>query len=331
MLLFFSEKKRETRMETAFDAKIENPFKDVPTGRNMQTVYFALVVLFGLGIVGGAIELFAPGLISDKMSELLVALSIGTLLLAVSFFFLILLLKGPTREGFASQDPMSRWVLFYETSGKRLCDFYTEIYQSILKVEGGVAPNTVPEAQARERTMDMMKKKMGSGPVSCAKIEALYRAAKKEDLDTFFTELQPLPNSFLVQVYDTAVGCKELLIENYNRIMASLQRRSEGFVDAKTPVCSPDVTEQRRKFLREQKLSEEMKQCLLPEEVPLDRKEDYVETKLKAMTDGLAEATKGKASLQKVLEDCAYYKGELDKLKQQAESGKMASTSVVSV
>lgn len=313
-------------METALNAKLDNPFKDVPTGRNMQTVYFALVVLFGIGILGGAIELLAPGLISDQMSELLIALSIGTLLLAVSFLFLILLLKGPTREGFASDTPMSKWVLFYESTGKKLCEIYTEIYQSILKVETGAAPNQIPEAQARERTMDMIKKKMGSGPVSCAKIETLYSAAKKEDLDAFFGELQPLPNSFLVQAYDTAVGCKELLIENYNRIQASLQRRNEGFVDANTPVCSPDVTEERRKFLREQKLTEEMKQCLLPEEVPLDRKEDYVVKKIQAMTDGLTQAVKNKPSLQKVLEDCAYYKGELDKLKKQAESGTIAST-----
>lgn len=314
-------------MDYAFDPTIENPLKYLPSGRNMQTVYFVLVVLFGMVIVGTLVEIFLPGLISDEMSALLGGLAIGILALGASFLMLLLLLKSPTREGFEDKNPMPQWSRLHETYFKKICSYYTEIYGKVLTVEKGVAPNQVPEEQARERTTAILKKRMGSGPVSCAKLDALYAAAKKEDIDTFFTEIQSQPTSFMVQIYDTAAGCREMLIENYNQAMESLQRRKEGFVDVGTPICSAEATEERRKFLRDKKLTEEMKQCLLPEEVPLDKKEDYVQQKIDAMLAALAEVTKVKPKLEKLLEDCEYYKKELDKLKQQAESGSLATSS----
>lgn len=303
-----------------------------------NTPFALYITLFILLFIGAAMELFNPSFVPPPMKEMLVNTTIFVLGLFMAYYVLIFflsILRTPNREGFqdTTQDVekiIDSWKkMIEENKLEEICKIYMDIYQKIFKVEKGIPPESFTDEQAREKTRKIFQDVIPSGILSCATVDKLKEV---KDIDTLFTISQGLPDNFLVQAYDTAVGCRTLLKKNYEEIQKSLNRSvedikmkdDEGFVDASVGICSPEITEERRKFLRDKKLSEQAQSCLLPEEVPLDKKDGYVKQKYNKIIATQENHKKQiKEPLEKVLEDCAFYKKELDNIKQKAESGEL--------
>lgn len=290
-------------------------------------LYLVLLVLL---VIGAFMELGNPKFIHPQMKYVVIYLTTGILGLFISFYVLMFLLSYRNREGFENKDIFDEVkTILTENKLEEICKVYDEIYQKIFKVQKGIPPESFTDEQAREKTAATMKKEMTLGPVSCPKVKTLQDAVASKDIDALFTVTQELPNSFLAEAFDTAKGCRAILKKNVDEVKLSVAAIKESFVDVSVGICSPEVTEERRKFLREQKLSEKAQSCLLPEEVPLDKKDGYIQSKLnkiKAAFEEYLKTEQTKETIQSILEDCSMYKKELDKFKQQAESGTLIKT-----
>jgi hypothetical protein len=109
--------------------------------------------------------------------------------------------------------------------------------------------------------------------------------------------------------------------------MKSLDKK-EGFVDPSVGICSPEVTEERRKFLRQKKLDEAAQRCLLPEEVPLESKETVAANKLKKIQDtydAYIRMSPRKPLLSDVISKSLDLEQKLEEKKKAAESGAILS------
>ncbi len=289
-------------------------------------LYLILLVLL---VIGAFMELGNPKFVNPEFKYIFIQVTFGILAIFLSFYLLMFFLSFRNREGFEDKDVFQNTkAILDQNKLEQICKVYDEVYQSIFKVEKGIPPESFTDEQAREKTLKIIKKEMIQGPISCPKVQKLKEAVTAKDIDTLFTVTQELPNSFLVEAFETAKGCRAILKKNVDEIQVSLAAVQEGFVDASVGICSPEVTEERRKFLRDKKLSEKAQSCLLPEEVPLDKKDSYIQTKLDKITAAFEEylkTEKSKETIQAILDDCAYYKKELDKIKRQGESGELAS------
>ena len=286
----------------------------------MEFVSTTLKIVAVVAVVGAIIETFIPGLISAQLQEDLTTVTIKLLGIAFSIVFLMLFLKFRIREGFEDPTYMTRWKSLEQTYKiQDICTLYSEIYEKMLTVEKGAPPAEVKsDAQAREAVDKRFAAVMIYTPVNCTMATSLQ--SKATSLDGFFLEIQKAPDSFLAQVYDTAIGCRSLLINQYNDVTAAENKKVEGFEDA--PLCSDSLAEERREYMKRKPLSADAQKCMLVEEIPAEKKELYIGLKLDKMEKTVEEYKKAKFiqdSLAKVLEDCTYYKGELDKKKKEAE------------
>lgn len=309
----------------------------------VYTPTILFIILLGLLVIGSIVELYNPAFVPKEMHIVLQNVTLAVLGLFICFYVLMFFLsfmRTPYREGFqdSNQDTkklVDNWkTMVKDNKLEEICKIYNDIYEKIFKVEKGIPPESFTDEQAREKTLKIFKDVIPSGILSCSTVDKIKNVP---DIDTLFTISQGLPDSFLVQGYETAKGCRALLKKNVDEIQKSLTQditvslekkkpkesdESEGFVDASVGICSPEITEERRKFLREKKLSEKAQSCLLPEEVPLDKKDGYVKQKYdKIMITKQDYMKNTKESLEKILADCAMYKKQLDDFKKKAESG----------
>ncbi len=286
----------------------------------MQSISILLQIIAVTAVLGAIVETFAPGIITEKLKSDFTALTIATIGILFSFLLLMWLLKLRIREGFEDMEAMTNWkqiVSYYEF--ENVCSFYTEVYALILQAQKGMPPSIVSETQAREKTDQMFQNLMSTPLLSCAKFDAVQEAT---DANTFFMAVAKLPNDFFVQLYETALACRTLLIRQYNQVQDAKKRRAEGFEDK--PMCDDDVAEERRKMLREKYLEAQKFICEIPEEIPTQKKNEFAKKKialLSAMLEKYKQETKKTDTIQKILDDCKYYKEELDKDKQAAENG----------
>lgn len=308
-------------------------------------LYCILLVLL---VIGAFMELSNPTFVNPEFKYIFIKITLGILAIFLSFYLLIFFLSFRNREGFEDKDVFQNTKAILEDNKlEQICKVYDDVYKNIFKVEKGIPPESFTDEQAREKTLNIIKKEMIQGPISCPKVQKLKEAVNAKDIDALFTVTQELPNSFLVEAFETAKGCRALLKKNVDEIQVTLAGAkdgtipnenldkmevsvtgNEGFIDPSVGVCSPEITEERRKFLREKKLSEKAQSCLLPEEVPLDKKDSYIQTKLDKINATFKEYLKtetSKETIQAILDDCAYYKKELDKIKKQGESGNLAN------
>ena len=151
--------------------------------------------------------------------------------------------------------------------------------------------------------------------VPCKQVNELTQ--KVGSLNEFYLGMESLSDSFLVQVYETAVACRSLLIENYNMLQDAEKKRVEGF----ETMCNEKQAEEKRKYLETKKETQPQlpPSCLLVEEVSTEKKIATIDEKLTTIETTVKDYMKAKKeSLSKVLDDCKYYKEQLDKKKQEA-------------
>lgn len=286
----------------------------------MDSISTQLQIVAFLAITGALIETYIPGFFSDEAKSNFTVITILLIGVLLSFLLLMSLLKLRVREGFEDALYLTRWKrLMEENKSKEVCDLYTEIYEKMYTVEKGAPPLEVKtDAQAREAVDAKFAKLMVVKPMSCDQITKVNEATR---LDSFYQTSMKIPQNVLQQIYETAVACRSLLKESYDKIKDADNRRKEGFEDK--PLCEDPVAEERRQFLARKPLSKEAEQCILPEEVPAEQKEKMVLTKLdniESTFDSYMKLKPIKDPITKVLDDCKMYKEEIDKKKKETEA-----------
>jgi hypothetical protein len=282
----------------------------------MEGIAVPFFIVAGMTIVGAVVETFFPGALSETVQINLKSLTIAVIGILFSFLLLFVLLSARIREGFEDTQFQTKWDdLVESTRVEEVCIVYTDLYDKILVVEKG-APGTEQktDAQAREATDKRFADVMRLKPVSCTLLKELQEA--KGNLSSFFSVITKAPDSFFPQVYDTANGCLRLLIDQYNQVQGAEQRKKEAFQD----LCNEDQAKERREYLKQINPNEDFKKCLLPEEIPEDKKKSVVQYKLDILESNWNEYKKTiKEPISKILEDCKYYKEQLEKKKKEAE------------
>jgi hypothetical protein len=299
--LFGKEKKRDYREE-------------------MEMFPIILGILVGLTLLGAIIETFIPGFVSKKLQKDLSVLTLGVLGIAISILFLMVFLKARIREGFEEQSYMTRWnSLMNESRASDVCKLYLDAFEKVMKVEKGAPPEPVKtDAQAREATEKVFTNLMTTSPVSCSLLEEVD--SRKQKLDTFYLAVQKLPDTFLIQVYETAVACRSLLINQYLEVQRAEKERQEGFQDFE--LCSDAAAQERRAFKERKPLSEDAQKCMLVEEIPPEKKIDSIVQKLNRLDSSFKSymlTAKVKEPIGKILQDAEYYKNELEKKTKEAQ------------
>ena len=170
-----------------------------------------------------------------------------------------------------------------------------------------------------------------AGVLSCSSITKTL--ASGADLET---QILSLPDTLLIQAHQTAEACKAQLTKSLSDIKSSLvvppttvttppPVPKEGFLN---PVCSPEVAAERRKFLRDQKLSDDSRLCTLPEEMPKDTKEALVKQKITAMQaqyDSYKLQNSSSKTISQLLNDCSKLQKELESYKSKAQKGTLVN------
>jgi hypothetical protein len=285
----------------------------------MEGISIPLQIVAVLVSIGALGETFFPGLFSEQLKKNLTSITIAMIGILLSFVFLMWFLKLRVREGFTTFDFQTVWnSLITSNKVEEVCALYTEIYEKMLAVEKGAPPEPVKtDAQARESVDAKFASVMTEKPISCHHVKECTVA---KDLDSFYIAIQKLSPRTLVQNYETAIACRRLLIDSYLQVQQAEQRREEAFQDK--PLCDEGVAKERKAYLERNTLSEAAQKCQLAEEIPTPNKEAIVRQRLSSLESTFTsyyDSLQKKESIQKILEDCAYYKGELDKKKKEAE------------
>ena len=241
-------------------------------------------------------------------------------------FFLQQLLKS-NREGFQGQTAMDK---LKEMSNKyqivEVCSLKDRIREKMIQVEKGGGDKPLSEEQASEAVEKTFEQGTLTGSVNCAIVKKVDSAA---DMDGFFTVIQEVSDNLLVQTQETIEGIVKLLDDQNKKIDDALQAKNEAFIDMKVGICSPEVVEERRKFLREKKLDEEAERCLLPEEVPFESKDAAAKTKIQRIQetyDSYIRTFPQKLTIGELLQKAKDAEDKLNKRKQEAESGALLNS-----
>lgn len=287
----------------------------------------ALILVAVIAVGGSLLQTFKPDVISPATSNALSAMTLALVGIVVSVNLLRLGLTLNAREGFQGTSPVDEWAsLASEFKIQEVCDLYADIYEKIRVVEKGAPPDEVlSDAQSREKTDKIFSEVMAVSPIPCGKVtEALASKTEVELLETLLV----LPDALLVQVYESALACRSLLIRSVNRIEDAERRakeeqekrEEEGFEDA--ALCTPQQSEERREAAKKPPVSEEAQRCQLPEEVPKEKQEDLLKSKLnqfRSTFQAYQIQKKVKESLPAILDDCRFWKARLDAKKKEAE------------
>lgn len=298
---------------------MEREKKRVST-EEMETFSRPLQILVVITVLGALVETYMPGILTDTFKQNASALTMGLLGIVFSTLVLMVFLRGFNREGFEDISYRTRWDSMVSANQiPDICSLYTDIYQKIMTVEKGGAPEPVlTDAQAREATDTIFADVMKTPPLSCSLFEDVD--SKKENIDQFYEAIQKVPDIFLVQVYETALACRTLLIRQVLDSKRAENERTEGFTDG--PLCSDAAAKEKREFTKRNELSDEAQTCLLIEDIPVTKKLEGILQKLttiQATYDNYKRSSRQPDSYEKILADAKAYKAELDAKRKEAE------------
>jgi hypothetical protein len=287
---------------------------------------YSIGLLTGIGIIflGAAIQTFhLMPTFFDKVFDLAASkITVAFLLIVLSFLGVSAFLQHMNREGFQNENKaISKWKEMSETYYiSEVCSIENSIKQKLMPIYK--QQDNLTDQQAEERFEKIVSDGTSNGAVSCGLVKPVMEA---KDIDSFFTAVQLLPNTFLIQLQETAFNLNILVQKQYDEVMESLDNK-EGFMDPSVGICSPEITEERRKFLREKKLDEAAQRCLLPEEVPLEKKDDIALGKVKKIQDtydAYIRMSPGKPIIGDLVLKTQDLLKKLDELKKKAESGEI--------
>jgi hypothetical protein len=285
--------------------------KKTPPSKEMEGIYIPLGLVGGLAVLGAVLQTMKPGFFSEKIDFNFQAITICLIGILFSFLLLMWFLKLRVREGFEDLGFVTKWKDLVETyKVKEVCDLYNEIYDKTLALEKGAPPDQKTDAQARESVDAKFAQVMKEKPFSCGTVEEINKATA---VDSFYTGIVKVSPRFLVQVHDTASACRTLLIQAYLKIKESEERKEEGFVNK--PVCDTETAQRKREAQAEQ-------DCVLPEQIPTEQKEKVIQTKLQQFEEvwkPYNENLLPENTLARILEDCKYYKNEIEKKGKEAK------------
>lgn len=308
-------------------------------GETLKLFGILLLIFIVVGSILQTIKAF-PNLLNKEFDVFASKTTILLILIVICFGLFMYFLQLRAREGFqdgaqqTTVDLLQRWkTLSSNLKLADVCKLFNEMETQMVAYEKGAPPDELTEQQAKERVEAIFQKESPSGVFSCVKFQAIQDA---NDIDTLFVKIQEVPDSFLLQALDTAKACRKLLREQLIKVEKSLNKDVteltyilEPFVDRSVGICSADIVEERRKFLREKKLSEAQQACLLPEEVPLESKEEIVSKKMDTLLRGVDRTEMEK--LPAILQQANEFKKKLESYKTQAEEGTLRPEGTLSV
>ena len=286
----------------------------------MLDIFFG--VLAALVLLGALLETYQPGFFSETFKRNMSAMTLGMLGIVLSMLGLMLFLKLRVREGFESKDLVQASKDLLRTYKlKEICAMYTDILNKLILLEKGPPPSSVTDAQARERAEKRFQNLMQSPLLSCKQVQDIESAST---LDSLFEAMVNIDKNLLVQAYETAVASRELVLQQYNQVQEAKSRKIEAFT-----VCTREEADERRKRREQQEKERSLERCVLPETIPQEEKERVLQTTMTLLVSNLDAHKKKfqiKESLEKLLEDYAYYKNELEKDKKAAEDGTIVNS-----
>lgn len=287
------------------------------------------LLIIGIGAILQTFRLL-PTILDKEFDIAASKLTVAAIFFVLSgiflLFFLQQLLKS-NREGFQGETAIAKWK---EMANKyqivEVCNVKDRIREKMIQVEKGGGDKPLSEEQASETVEKTFEKGTLTGSVNCAIVKKVDSAA---DMDGFFTAIQEVSDNLLVQTQETIEGLVKLLDDQNKKIDDALQAKNEAFIDMKVGICSPEVVEERRKFLREKKLDEEAERCLLPEEVPFESKDAAAKTKIQRIQetyDSYIRTFPQKLTIGELLQKAKDAEDKLNKRKQEAESGALLNS-----
>jgi hypothetical protein len=302
-------------------------------GKESNTGWILIGVVAGILVLLSILQTYkvAPHIFTKELDVFMTKMTFGLILLTVIYVFII-----PTffriREGFADTppDPIEQWKkIVKEEQLTDLCSTIQDVQSKMALLEKGSPPDELTDDQARELVKDSFTKNIPSGPFSCV---AFKQIQANSDLDNFVVNLQTVPDTYLVQAHETALYCEKQYIAQLDTVKGSLDVKKapkvdlplESFVD----VCTPDIVEQRKKLIRDKKLSEAAEKCLLPEEVPGPTKQEQVSKKIEAIQNSFfdyKEKKKITRQIPEIVKSCKKIAADLEAYKNKAQSGALAS------
>lgn len=314
-----------------------------------ESTNIALRLLLGCIVLGALLQTFRvfPKLLDKEFDNFASKTTLCLIVIVLLFFTLMFSLRlRNAREGFQN-DILNEWkTISSEGNLDGVCELYNYMFDKIKSYEKGAPPDELSDAQATKNTMNIFRNAITSNAFlqtseilfSCKKYQELQDA---DDVDTFLVKIQLVPDNFLKQAYDLAVACRKLLRDQLveveqelkvvdsktgfkvNKDFKNMIYPLEPFVNPSVGICSAETVEERRKFLREKKLTEKQQQCLLPEEVPLAPKVEIIQTKISKLVNNVGADTIKEIPL--ILKQANEFRKKLETYKNKAEQGQLES------
>jgi len=291
-----------------------------------QTFFTALGIITGILLLLSLLQTYKlpSWIFTESLDIFMTKITLGLFALFLVYFILLPMFFH-IREGFEdSSKPLDSWnTIIKDMQLQELCILINDVQAKMTLLEKGAPPDQLTDDQAREHVKAEFDKNIPSGPFSCV---AFNKLQADSDLDTFYTNIQLVPDSFLLQAYETAVYCEKQYQSQLEHIQGSLDMKNapkvdlplESFVD----ICSPEVVIERRKLIRGKQLSDAAKVCLLPEEVPAATKEQEIATKLRKLQEAYGTP---KRPIREIIQSCKDIATQLDDYSKKAQSGSLIS------
>jgi hypothetical protein len=291
------------------------------------------LIPIGIVLIGALLQTLklTPRLLDKYFDMTATKLTIIASLLFASVIILLFFLKLRNRwnrEGFQTNTVMENWKQMVDRFQIReLCELKGRLEQTAIALYKGTPPNEKSDAEAKKLAETVFSENTMHGSINC---ELFKKTMEANDIDSFFVAIQLLPPTFFIQAYETAERCRNLLMKQVVELEKNLNKqkemKEEGFVDPSVGVCSAEIVEERRKFLRQKKLDEQAQRCLLPEEVPLESKEKVAQNTLSTMNstfENYIKMQKQKNTIQGLIKQALGFEATLNKAEEDAKSGKL--------
>lgn len=315
----------------------------------MDTVQILFYILAAVGLLSALLQTFGPpawkAFFKQQLDPFFSAFILKLIgLLFVTFMMILLVRSNRAREGF--QDAPTTMTKTFQArlnalKAKEVCDIFTAIEKNIYESEKAPVSYTedkkpiVPtDAEAKGKTEAILSKALPAGILRCEKLDALMAPSLTDD--TLYGLISTVPDSLFVQIYQAAEYSAEETTSALARFKESLnvgamEKPEATLFEGFKPLCTPDIAEERRKFLREKKLTEAQEQCLLPEEVPENEKIPALREKLDRLENEYnrflalpyknGSSPRDRPTISQQIQRYTTSKAELDRLKNKAESG----------
>lgn len=308
----------------------------------MDTFQIFFLFLVAVGLIAAILQTFGPAAwksyFQQELDPFFTSITKSLLgLLGITFIMILLVRTARNREGFQNPDTFVKQVQdrLKSLKAEQICVIFGEIEKNIFDsekiptvTEGTRGPITPSDTEAKERTRTVLSRALTAGILDCNLIKTLLSAELTDDI--LYGQLSTVPDDLYIQLYQAIEYSSQETEKALNEFKQSLDVRIaeeppnvfEQFMD----LCTPEVAEQRRKFLREQKLTEQQQQCLLPEEVVPSEKDPVMKRKLETMETrytNFLRSSPNRPTIEFLLEKYKMSKAELETYKQKAEQGQL--------